>query len=92
MLLRTNIKKFEKRLNFFNESKKKSAYNEPEQFDSCSSSFASKQLILDGKINNNVVTYAEIRWILKTIVTGFSMNSVDDVCDTFQKMFQSDKQ
>ena len=24
---------------------------------------------------------------MKTIVSGFIMNSVDDICDTFQKMF-----
>ena len=29
----------------------------------------------------------EIRWVLKTIVSGFNINLVDDVCDTFQKMF-----
>ena len=47
----------------------------------------SKQLTCDGEINNNEVTYAEIRWVLKTIVYGFGMNLADDVCDTFQKMF-----
>ena len=46
----------------------------------------SKQVTRDGKINNNEATYAEIRLVLKA-VSGFSMNSVDDVCDTFQKMF-----
>ena len=76
----------EKRLNFFNKSKKKSAYKEPEQLDSSSSSSISKQVTRDGKINNNEATYAEIRLVLKT-VSGFTMNSVDDVCDTFQKMF-----
>ena len=59
--------------------KKKSACKEPEQLNSSSSSSTSKQLTLDGKINNNEVTDAEIRWVLKTIVSGFSMNSVDDV-------------
>ena len=68
----------EKRLNFFNKSKKKSAYKDPEQLDSFSSSSTSKQLSGDYKIDNNEVTYARIRWFLKTIV-------VDDVCDTFQK-------
>ena len=87
MLLGRNKEIVEKILNFFNKSKKKSAYKEPEQLDSSSSSSTSKQLTLDGKINNNEVTYAEIRWVLKTIVSGFSMNSIDDVCDTFQKMF-----
>ena len=69
----------EKKLNFFNKSKKKSACKEPEQLNSSSSSSTSQQLTLDGKINNNEVTDAEIRWVLKTIVSGFSMNSVDDV-------------
>ena len=62
----------EKRLNFFHKSKKKSAYKEPEQLDSYSSSSTSKQLALDDKINNDEVTYAEIRWDLKIIVNGFS--------------------
>ena len=83
ILLGTNIKK--KRLKFLNKSKKKSVYKEPEQLDSSSSSSTSKQLTINSKINNNEVTYAEIRWVLKTIVRGFSMNSVDDVCDTFNK-------
>ena len=74
----------EKRLNVFNKSQKKL---EPEKLDSFSLSSTSEHLNLDGKINNNEVTYAEIRWVLKTIVSGFSMNSVDDVCDTFQKIF-----
>ena len=52
----------EKKLNFVNKSKKKSAYKEPEQLDSSRSSSTSKQLTLDGKIDNNEVTYAEIRW------------------------------
>ena len=68
----------EKRLNFFNKSKKKSAYKDPEQLDSFSSSSTSKQLSGDYKIDNNEVTYARIRWFFKTIV-------VDVVCDTFQK-------
>ena len=59
--------------------------------DSSSSSSTPKQLFLDSKIDNNEVTYAEIRWVLKTIIisgfSGFSMNSVDDVFDTFQEMF-----
>ena len=50
----------EKRLNFFNKSKKKSAHKEPEQLDSSSLSSTCKQLTLDGKINNNEVTYAKI--------------------------------
>ena len=85
----TNIKKLQKkkRLNFFNKSKRKSAYKEPEQLDSSSSSSTSKQLAIYGKININEVTYVEIRWVLKIIVIGFSMNLVDDVCDTFNKMF-----
>ena len=58
----------EKKLNFFNKSKKKSACKESEQLDSSSLSSTSKQLTLDGKINNNEVTYAEIKWVLKTIV------------------------
>ena len=62
----------EKRLNFFHKSKKKLAYKEPEQLDSYGSSSTSKQLALDGKINNDEVTFAKIRWDLKTIVNGFS--------------------
>ena len=76
----------EKRLNFFNKSKKKSVYKEPEQLDSSSSSSTSKQLTLNGEINNNEVA-SEIRWVLKTIVSGFIMNSVDDVCGKYQKIF-----
>ena len=76
----------EKKLNFINESKRNSVYKEPEQLDCFRSSSTSKQLTLDGKINNNEVTYAEIRWVLKT-VSGFSRNSRHYVCDTFQKMF-----
>ena len=76
----------EKKLNFINESKRNSAYKEPEQLDSFRSSSTSKQPTLDGKINNSEVTYAEIRWVLKT-VNWFSMNLLDYVCDTFQKMF-----
>ena len=75
-----------KRLNFFNKSKRKSAYKEPEQLDSSSSSSTSKQLAIYGKINISEVTYAEIRWVLKIIAIGFSTNSVDDVCDTFKKV------
>ena len=87
ILLGTNIKKLrKKRLNFFKISKKKSAYKEPEQLDSSSSSSTSKQLAIYGKINISEVTYAEIRWVLKIIAIGFSMNSVDDVCDTFKKV------
>ena len=60
--------------------------------DSSNSSSTPKQLFLDSKIDNNEVTYAEIRWALKTIIisgfSGFSMNSVDDVFFyTFQEMF-----
>ena len=59
--------------------------------DYSSSSSTPKQLFLDSKIDNNEVTYAEIRWVLKTIIisgfSGFSMNSVDDVFDAFQEMF-----
>ena len=77
----------EKRLKFFNKSKRKSAYKESEQLDSSSLSSTFKQLTLDLKINNNEVIYTEIRRVLKTIVSGFSIYLVDDVCDTFQKMF-----
>ena len=52
-------------------------------------SSTSKHLTFDGKINNNEVTYAEIRWVFKTLVSGFSMNLVDNVWDTFQKCFQT---
>ena len=59
--------------------------------DYSSSSSTPKQLFLDSKIDNNEVAYAEIRWVLKTIIisgfSGFSMNSVDDVFDAFQEMF-----
>ena len=77
----------EKRLKFFNKSKRKSAYKESEQLDSSSLSSTFKQLTLDLKIINNEVIYTEIRRVLKTIVSGFSIYLVDDVCDTFQKMF-----
>ena len=77
----------EKRLNFFNNSKKKAGCKESEQLDSSSLSSTFKQLTVDGKINNSEVTYAEIRWVLKRIVSGFHISLVDDVCDTFQKMF-----
>ena len=61
--------------------------NEPEQLDSSSSSSTSKQVTFDGKINNDEVTYAKIKWVLETIVIGFSMDSVYDVFHTFQEMF-----
>ena len=47
----------EKRLNFFNNSKKKSGYKESEQLDSSSLSSTYKQLTVDGKINNSEVTW-----------------------------------
>ena len=66
-------------LNFFNKSKKKSAYKK----------LNSKQLTLDGKINNSEVTYTEIKWVLKRIVSEFGMNSVGDACDDSKKCFQT---
>ena len=87
MLLGTNIKKLWKKDLTSLTRVRKSTYKEPEQLDASSLSSTSKQLTVDGKINNNEVTYAEIKWVWKTIVSGFSMNSVDDVCDTFPKMF-----
>ena len=50
------------------------------------SSSTSKHLTSDSKINNNEITYTEIRWVLKTLVSRFSVSLVDDVCDTFQKI------
>ena len=42
-----------KRLNFFNNSKKKSGYKESEQLDSSCLLSTFKQLTVDGKINNS---------------------------------------
>ena len=72
------------------EKKKKNFFNSkcPKQQEASSSQVLQEQKLpaLDGKLSFEI-TKAEIIWILKSIVSGYSCNSVDDFAQTVKAMF-----
>ena len=51
----------------------------------------SKQLNLDSAVTTSGVILAERRWVLKTIVNGYSINYLNDISETFTVMFPDSK-
>lgn len=52
-----------------------------------STTTSSKQMTLKSAVNLSDVVLAEIRWVLKAVVSGYSMNSLNDVTESFSAMF-----
>ena len=51
----------------------------------------SKQLTLDSAVTSSDFILAEIRWILKAVVSGYSMNSLNEISESLTVMFPDSK-
>ena len=83
---KTHDEKVKKVRNFFTSGKKKKQTEEQMQ---PASTAASHQTTIDGVVTNSSVAEAEIRWIIKCTMAGFSNNSNAGISDLFSDMFNS---
>ena len=75
------------RANFFSKSTQQAITVCLNRTASTSSASANPQPTLDHLIEQTGVTTAEILWTLQAVMSGYSINSCDDVVELFTKMF-----